>query len=392
MAKVINVVYDGTTYPITIDAPTEEEIAKNHGSFTIVNGKHYRIDGPTQSISQQKSSLQVSSLSPTSAAAAVAAMNASTRTSSLTPAAPIASISNAVPSMNPVIPPVNGSPISSINEKRTIQSIISQPERQPIRGTPSSMSRINEINNSPNAIAREEAKEEKEKEEKERQKAESDAKTNKTKALLYAIIQTAQEVLKTASDSKNSRTMRNDIIGTVTISNEADDIKQAKTIMKSSLEKLKNTTENAVALTKTNINNCVTTLMTCMVAVAGWGANPEANNFKNGKNTARAAINAMNGAPLMDLQSFDIGTLNKQYDRPPEHTAVWSTPAQRIISSMEQLYQSLEEKTTLKDMIEALKISFEKQTDKPYDELLARKGGRQTRRAFRKRNLRTRKH
>ena len=96
MAKVINVVYDGTTYPITIDTPTKEDVAKNHGSFTIVNGKHYRINGPKQLISQQKSSLQVSSLSPTSAAAAVAAMNASTRTSSLTPAAPIASISKNV--------------------------------------------------------------------------------------------------------------------------------------------------------------------------------------------------------------------------------------------------------------------------------------------------------
>lgn len=392
MAKVIRVEYGGRTYPITIDAPTEEEIAKNPDSFTIVNGKHYRIDGPKQLISQQNSSLQVSSdSSPTSAAAAVAAMNASTRTSSLTPVAPsIASISNAAPSMNPVILPVNGSPISSIKNR-----IESRLEKPPKRNTPPSMNRINELNNSPNAIAREEAKEEKEKEEKERQKAESDAeyaKTNKTKALLYAIIQTAQQVLKTARDSTNPVTMRNDMIDAVTISNETDDIKKAKNIMKSALEKLENTTENAVALTKRDINNYVTTLMTCMVAVAGWGANPEANNFKNGKNTARAAFKAMNGAPLTDLQSFDIGTLNEQYDSPLGHTAVWHTPAQRIISSMEQLYQSLKDKVILQDMIEALKMSFKAQTNKPYDALLAREGGRQTRRALRKRALRTRKH
>ena len=167
MAKVINVEYGGTTYPITIDTPTKDEVANNSGSFTIVNGKHYRIDGPKQLISQQKSRLQVSSdASNTSAAAAVAAMNTSTRTSSLLPAAS-----------------VSGSHILSI--KNSIKSRLEKPPKPPIRDTPPTMNRINEVNNSQNAIAREEEKEEKEKEEKERQKAESDAeyaKTNKTKA------------------------------------------------------------------------------------------------------------------------------------------------------------------------------------------------------------------
>lgn len=152
MAKVINVEYGGTTYPITIDAPTEEEVSKNPGLFTIVNGKHYRIDGPKQLISQQKSRLQVSSdASNTSAAAAVATMNASTRTSSLLPSAS-----------------VSGSPILSI--KNRIESRLEKPPKPPIRGTPPTMNRINEVNNSPNAIVREEAKEEKEKEEKDIQK------------------------------------------------------------------------------------------------------------------------------------------------------------------------------------------------------------------------------
>lgn len=183
--------------------------------------------------------------------------------------------------------------------------------------------------------------------------------------------------------------MRNDMIDAVTVSNEADDIKQAKSIMKSALAKLTETTENAIQLTKTNIQNYVTTLMTCIVAVAGWKADPYTDDFKSGKNTARAALKAMNGTPLTDLQSFDIGTLNEQYDRPPGHTShVWSTPAQRIISSMEQLYQSLKDKVTLTDMIDALKMSFNAQTGKTYDALL--KGGRQTRRNLRKRALRKR--
>ena len=239
-----------------------------------------------------------------------------------------------------------------------------------------------------NAIAREEAKEDA------IEKANQDAERNKTKTLLFFIIKTAQEVLKKASDSKNSGTMRNDIIGTVTISNEADDIKQAKTDMKSALEKLRNINDNALALTKTNIENYVTTLMTCMVAIAGWKADPYTDDFKSGKNTARAALKAMNGALLTDLQSFDIA-VNEQYTPPPGHKAAFITPVQRMLQSMSTMLQSLNGKTTIQEFMDAIKTSFEAQTGKTYYDLLNPKGGRQTRRARRKRALRkrhTRKH
>jgi hypothetical protein len=326
------VVYGGNTYRITIDTPTAEEVVTNPGSFTIVvNGKQYRIDGPKQLISQQNSRLQVSTdASNTSAAAAVAAMNTSTRTSSLLPAAS-----------------VSGSPI--------------------------------------------EEKEEKEKEEKERQKAESDAeyaKTNKTKALLYAIIKTARGVLKTARESKDPTTIRNEIYNSINIANSNDDVQRANTIMRDALNTLHTTSNNALSLTLPNIQQYTTTLMTCMVALAGWKANPSMNNANFGKNTARAAIQAMNGPELSDLQSFTID-VNENDTPPPGHKAAFLTPSEMMLDAIALLLQSLNGKTTIQEYTDAMKASFKNQTGKSYD-LLIKTGGRQTRRNLRKHPLRNR--
>lgn len=197
--------------------------------------------------------------------------------------------------------------------------------------------------------------------------------------------------MKTARDSKTPATVRDNIYNSINIANSNNDVQHAKTIMRDALNILHTTSNNALSLTLPIIQKYTTTLMTCMVALAGWKANPDTDNAKAGKITARAAIQAMNGPELSDLQLFTIN-VNENYTLPSGHKAVFLTPSKMMLDSMNTMLQSLNGKKTIQEYTDAMKVNFENQTGKPYDELLAREGGRQTRRNLRKRKFHTRKH
>jgi len=373
----VPITYQGQTYEIKLGNSKEE------GTVPVVAGgiTYYTRTIPISTGSSPVLPVEESS---NRGASVVANQPASSSLVTATTSSSPTSAASTVKAMQ--LPSKTSTPLPSI------QSRIQGEPKNPTHGTPPPMDPIIEVPNNANAIARYEEKEEAKAKEKEKQNAIAKneyVKANRTKALLFSMIQTAQAVLKTVRESTNPTTVRDEIDKSINNINSNNDVQRAKTIMRDALNTLHTTSNNALYLTLPIIQKYTTTLMTCMVALAGWKANPSTNNAKAGKITARAAIQAMNGPELSDLQSFTIN-VNENYTPPSGHTSSFLTPSEMMLDAIARLLQSLNGKTTIQEYTDAMKASFENQTGKSYDDLLRKTGGRQTHRNLRKHPLRNR--
>ena len=296
----VPITYQGQTYEIKLGNSKEE------GTVPVVAGgiTYYTRTIPISTGSSPVLPVEESS---NRGASVVANQPASSSLVTATTSSSPTSAASTVKAMQ--LPSKTSTPLPSI------QSRIQGEPKNPTHGTPPPMDPIIEVPNNANAIARYEEKEEAKAKEKEKQNAIAKneyVKANRTKALLFSMIQTAQAVLKTVRESTNPTTVRDEIDKSINNINSNNDVQRAKTIMRDALNTLHTTSNNALYLTLPIIQKYTTTLMTCMVALAGWKANPSTNNAKAGKITARAAIQAMNGPELSDLQSFTIN-VNENY-------------------------------------------------------------------------------